>query len=315
MFGRSRRGPAPDSEGPRHPDLPMLSVAQYGALEQLAADAFTRRGVPVTGDGHGVLRGAGDQQFGLHNLAVLVSRVPFRRWSSVVDEHAASLVAANEAAARPVRPEQVLLKLRRADELPCPVDYDASTRLPGLLSLVAVDHPTHVAELFRHDDVTALGDHEEVRELALANLRALPPPEHHALPADGARADSTVHVFASDDFFGAARVLVLDALLAEALRLERPEHGCVVAVPNRRLLLVHPVEGPGVVPALNAMAVIARREHDEQPGPVSAELYYLPQAGPGQQLTARDDDGAVTVRVEGAFGEALQRLGLTGPDT
>lgn len=315
MFRRKRapQAPEPSADGPRDPNLPMLSVPQAAALGQLAERAFRAHGLPATYEGDGTLA-TGETRFGLHNLASMVSGVPWRDWPHLVDGHAAAMAGAQAAEddARPVPEQQKLLKLRAASDLPFPPEFAAESGLPGILALPAVDRPTHVREILKQEDVDALGGLDAFREAGLANLRTLPAPQHFAVESDEERADSTVHVFAAEDFFGASRVLVLDHLLATVLKTERPQHGCLVAVPNRHLLAVHLLSGAGVVAALTAMAKIADGEQDA-PGPISREVFYLPPEGRGQQVTEYGEDG-LRVIVDGPFADAFARLGLIGEE-
>ena len=313
MFGRRKdEGPAPSSDGPRDPALPMLSVDQAQALTALAARAFADVGVEVVPDGHGVLVGQG-QRFGLHNLAAVVAQLPWREWSDAAAQHASAMGAARTDNA-PVRPDQLLLKLRPVDDLPNPPDFDASTRFPGVLALPAVDYPTKVQEMFAAEALADLGGRhgwDEVREQALANLRRLPRPELMSLDADEDRDDAMVHLFVSDDYFGASRVLVLDTLLADVLRRESPTHGCLVAVPNRHLLAVHLLDGLGVISAVQVLASVAEGECRDKPGPISDAVFYLPPSGPAESIITRADDGGVTINAaDGAFSQALAALGL-----
>lgn len=312
LFGRRRSAaPEPSADGPRDANLPMLSVEQAAALGQLAEQAFRQHGVPATYDGAASLH-AGGRYFGLHNLATVAARTPWRRWPTVVDNHVRALQAAERAGTveRPPDPEQLLLKLRAAGDLPNPVDFDAASPFPGLLALPAIDTPTHVQELLSAAHLEPLGGLEQLRDRALQNLRARPVPEHSSVLADDARADSEIHLFTGDDYFVASRALVLDALLRSTLRVERPAHGCLVAVPNRHVLAVHVLSGAGVVAAMRALVGIAESQVTGA-GPITDEVFYVPADGPIEQVTQRDD-GELRVVVDGRLAEAFARLGLLG---
>jgi hypothetical protein len=313
MFGRRKdEGPAPSADGPRDPSLTALSVEQAQALTVLAARAFADVGLEVVPDGQGVLVGQG-HRFGLHNLAAVVAQLPWREWPDAAARHAAAMGAA-EADRSPVRPDQLLLKLRATDDVPNPPDFDASTRFPGVLALPAVDFPTKVQEMFAAEALIDIGGRhgwDEFREQALANLRRLPRPELMSLDADENRTDAMVHLFVSDDYFGASRVLVLDTLLADVLRRESPAHGCLVAIPNRHLLAVHLLDGLGVLAAAQVLAGVAEGECRDKPGPISDAVFYLPPTGPAESIATYADDGAVTINAaDGAFGRVLTELGL-----
>lgn len=305
MFRPSRSGPPPSAGGPRDPHLPMLSVEQARALATLAERAFAERGVPAVSDGAGVLHVPGGQQYGLHNLAVAASTAPWRQWRRLVERHVSALLAV-DTAADALDADSLLLRLRKASDLPAQPDYDAASRLPGLLAVLAQDTPQMVRELLKQETFAHLGDAATLRQQAVANLARLPTPELQTIspPEDPATA---VHVFAGDDYFVASRLLVLPTLLAATLGVEDPDKGCVVAVPNRHLLAVHVVVDLGVITAVNLMAVIAEAECESRAGPITDEVFYLPRTGPGQSIVSRDD-GRITVTAEGAFARVLTEL-------
>jgi hypothetical protein len=304
--------PEPSSDGPRDPNLPMLSVPQAAALGLLAERAFRAAGMPASYDGAGALH-TGGQHYGLHNLAAAASQEAWTKWPALVERHVAAMAEIARSEDAPVTDSQKLLKLRAADDVPELVEFDAQSGLPGILALPAIDLPTHVRELMKASAVDELGGLESFRTTAIENLRRLPLPEHQAYRGDDERADSEVHIFTAEDFFGASRVLVLDHLLASMLRTERPAHGCIVAVPNRHLLAVHLVSGVGVIAALQLLVRIAEGEQDA-PGPISDGVFYLPLDGPGQRLNERDGD-TVRIIADGAFADALTALGLTEDDS
>ena len=134
--------------------------------------------------------------------------------------------------------------------------------------------------------------------MAWSNLRRLPAPARQDLHGDPDRQDGTVHVFTSEDFFGASRLLLLDELLAGP-GVERPAHGVLLVVPNRHLLAVHVLRGPGVVAAVDVLVRMAAGEHAGRPGPVSPHVYFRAADGRTQQVTGVEDDGSTAVRVEG----------------
>jgi hypothetical protein len=303
--------PEPSPDGPRDNSLSTLSVEQAAALAELCLRWLADRGTDADYDGAGVLHAADGTQYGLFNLAVAVREQAWRYWPAVVAHHLDAVVAANVSGSAPTL-DEMLVKVRRAKDLPELPDYDADSPYPGLLALLAQDTPTMVHELLRADDIAHLGALEAVRARAMANLRALPPPDHVVTPADPERSDADLHVFTGSDFFVASRALALHELLADVLSVEAPEHGCVVAVPNRHLLVVHLVAGVGIITAVNAMAALAAGAFAEMAGGVSDEVYYLPPSGPAQSVVARADDGSASVQVEGALAEAFRRLGLIG---
>lgn len=73
--------------------------------------------------------------------------------------------------------------------------------LPGLMAVLAIDTPTHVAEPMHLPE--GLPDVGTAMELALRNLRELPDPDHDSLLLDDDGPTSRVHVLV-DGAFGQA---------------------------------------------------------------------------------------------------------------
>lgn len=298
LFRRRRREPEPW-------DLVTEAVAAFG-----------RAGVPVSPGAEGELRTPDGHVYGLHNLELVLRTAPRAQWSRIVDHHARTMAAARDDEA-PTSVEEVrdILLPRVVDTgaaggtLPAAALAAGRPLAPGLTVLPALDRPATVATLSAVDD---LGGWDAIWPVATANLRHLPLPDH--LPVDTETVPSArVHVFRSDDFFGASRVLDLDHLLAAVLRLERPAHGTLVALPNRHVLAVHVVDSAAVLRAVPALLAFAEAQVDG-PGPLSPHVYYRSPDGRLEQVSRRDPDGSVHVDATGALGTALSRLGLTGDD-
>lgn len=302
--GRDRAAGSPD------PDLPSLSAEQADWLRARVVADLAAAGLPVEARGDHLVATDGNV-YGLGNLAAMVAAAPRRERDAVVATHARGILAMREFR-EPETLEEitgiVVARVLPDDPAHAPRDPDgyAGPDLgPGLVVRASLDFPTHVATL---TDLSPFGGWAVVEPYATANLRALPAPDHQVLrPAP----DAEVHVFASDDLFGASRLLLLDDLLASQLRLERPAHGVLVAVPHRHLLAVHVLAGPEVTHAMSTLIQLARGEHDG-PGPVSPEVYYRAPDGTLQQITGPAEDGGVAVLVTGAFAEAMAALGLVG---
>lgn len=300
------RNPKPD------PDLPALSVADAASLGELARRAFAEQGLETLYDGAGSLVGADGHRYGLHNLSIALADANRRDWPRLVAEHAAAM-ASTQLVAMPTSLDEardlLLLKIAVSDQVPAGVPTYAPEVLPGVVALVALDYPTHVNQLTNDDALEPFGGWAAVEPVALANLRRLEAPQHTVLQP-GEDADSAVHLFASDDFYGASRVLLLDELLTGVLLVERPTYGVLLAVPNRHLLAVHVVTGESAVAAMSTMVPLAVGESDARAGGLSPFLYYRAADGRTQQVSRAGDDGKVVVEVTGAFEEVWRALGL-----
>lgn len=293
--------------------LPALSRDGAKALTRLVRECFVRHGVETVPDGRGALVAMDGRRYGLTDLSMTVAPEPASRWPGLVDRHVTGLMVSS-AQVGPLSLDEVRTqlypRLRWAEDLPHPAPSYAPRPLPGVAELAAVDYPSHVSELLSDETVERIGGWPAAREVAMANLRALPAMHRDTVRADDARTDSDVHVLTTDDFFGPSRVLVLAETLA-GIGIERPSYGVLLAVPNRHLLALHPLEGPGVVAALQVLARISTGEHDEKPGALSRHVYYVPASGAAaQQVTSFAADGTLSINVSGALAEAFTALGL-----
>ena len=318
---RRRRDESPSTargvpSPPADPDeaLPMLDRQDATQLAALAREAFAEVGLETTLDEPGVLRGADGHRFGLWNLAATVATLPRRDWPAQARQHARLMVEAHSTAEvtdlDSVR-DRILLKLAAREELPFSPPAYAVDVAPGLVGLVAVDHPTHVQTIGKDSALDPLGGWDAVRDVALGNLRRLRSQERHEVLGDDAEPTSRVHVFVGD-FFGASRLIVLDDVLRDELGVERPAHGALVAVPHRHVLVVHVVQGPGVVSALRLMAGFAAGEHAGAAGSLSPHVFHA-RHGRIEQVT-ETGPGGPSVHVRGSLQDAFRALGLLSDD-
>lgn len=302
-----RRDRPSDPDGPADPHLPPLSAADADHLTDLARREFDAVGIQVEPDGQGALV-AEHATYGLGNLAALAGGLPRRRWRKLVRAHVQTILDAEDDSSDDSEDGILYFKLRPLDHIDTPPRY-APEVLPGILLVSAVDHPTHVRELLSDDHLDEYGGWDEAYRTGLANLRELPDPEHTSM--QGIRNDpaTEVHLFATDDFFGASRIAILPELLG-SIGIERPSHGVLIGIPNRHLLTVHVVSGDGLLAALRTMIKIGHAEHDGREGAITPEVFYRAADGETQQLTWTTDEQSVQLRVSGRFAEVLDELDL-----
>lgn len=106
-------------------------------------------------------------------------------------------------------------------------------------------------------------------EGAWAQTRTLErPSEQHVIDVG----DADIVSLFSEHFFGASFVPFVDDVC------ELPPHGAVVSMPVRHSVLVHPIHGGDVIPAIQAMIPLTRQVFRGGPGSVSPHLYWW-QAG------------------------------------
>jgi hypothetical protein len=289
----------------------MLTVDEAAWLAALVRTGFAAAGRETNPVGFGGLRGDG-WTYRLHSLAAHIVAVPRRSWPDVARRHVNDRLAAdrtpNPTSLDEVR-DQVLLKLRSLADMPGEPPPYAPEVLPGIVAVPAIDYPTHVSELDA-DRLVPLGGWDAVRPVAMDNLRRLELPHVEDIVAQAGDPTSVVHVMVTDDFFGAARVCVLDQILASTLGVERPPHGVLVAVPNRHVMAVHVPAGPGLLPALNTLAALAAGESVEAPGPISPFVFLMCADGSIEQVTTRGEDGELVVDATGTLADVMAALGV-----
>lgn len=302
-------GPRPDNPDPV---LNQLSVDDAARLVALARQSFAEAGRETIYDGAGALVGDGHTH-GLTNLAGTLAQTSRAAWPHAVHRHVETMLAAERTPEPANLAEAAALlypKLRAREDLPGPAPAYAEESLPGLLTVAALDYPTHVAELLTDERIATLGGWPAIHAVALANLRGLPRPSVRDISADRDRDDATVHALMSEDFFGASRVLLMHELLA-GIGIEAPRHGVLFAIPTRHLAALHVPRGPGVLAALNLLVRLAQTEYESGPGSLSRHVYYRCADGSTQQITSYDDDAErVEVTVDGRLHDVFVGLGL-----
>jgi hypothetical protein len=229
--------------------------------------------------GDGVINlsvGGEAQELGLQNLAQVCHQAGREHWSEVISEHFdAVLSRAAEAeeldrvietysGARP------LLRLQlypedtfSGDKADIVVKQSVA---PGVSAVLVFDLPSSIASV-KPEQVESWGkSQEEVLAVALENLRGDPVllPEVIKLDQGG-----SIKVL-GESFFAACHVLFLERYL------EHPEseHGALVSIPHRHVVLAHEIRDMNVVHVVNAMIPMTVGMFHEGPGSVSPQLYW-----------------------------------------
>lgn len=200
-----------------------------------------------------------------------------------------------------------------ATSLPRGTADGAPEILPGLVLVIAV-HRGDQLDFLPPESFGAFGGPEPTRALAVANVRALPAPTVEAAPAKAGRPDSVVWSALYADPFGAGRVADLGALLGSFVaggmgtdEVNR-SRGLLIAVPHWRHVLLHLMQGPGVLPVLDLMGGAASAAYDAAPAQerVSPNVFFVAGAdGPRQVVARPDGPGKVRVDTRGPIGTVL----------
>jgi hypothetical protein len=242
---------------------------------------------------------------GLTNLAQQCHVSPRGDWITIVAQH--FTVLDEGGAVEFADPEQAraTLRLRLIDD-----DFTGGRDQPlaewriakDLRLVLAYDLPTRVV-LPARDEALQWGTAEELFDLALEQTRAT----HTELELeryDYDEQDRVVSIWAltGDSFFTATHVIWADDLAPPA-----PEHGVLVAVPNRHTVLAHPIRDLAAVFAVTLMHRITQAAWEEGPGSLSSSLYWLHDRKL-ERLEMDGGAGGVTVVPSDEFMEVLNSL-------
>ncbi|NKZ73429.1 hypothetical protein GTA09_30565 [Rhodococcus hoagii] len=146
-------------------------------------------------------------------------------------------------------------------------DYPRRDLVDRMEVVFAVDYPQYVSEIGDATALAHIGGVADLWPVAMANLRALPAPEHEVIPLVDEEPDKfPLHVFFCDDYFGASRILlvaeIVDAVLGAGFS---SEHGLLVSIPHRHLMLVYVVEDSRTLVGCTRLTSIARTSSTRAP--------------------------------------------------
>lgn len=248
-----------------------LSRGQSARLVDLSLAAAVTHGFNVSYDG-GVALVSADSSgpvLGLSNLARTVARYDTNEWPGLVDEHFARLFGQVRQGppAPPADPvNQLVQRLVPRDALPADWTADRPDFLPGLVSVPAAINGGIVTMYLEPADLGLTWSAAE--SFGLANLRKLPAEVEHE-EYDGIRI-----AFVTGTAFAASKALVLDTVLRDAFHVDASEHGVLVALPARDVLMIHVIEDLAVIPALGHLLNLAARFHATSEGPLTPNVYW-----------------------------------------
>jgi len=152
--------------------------------------------------------------------------------------------------------------------------------------------------------VLELGDEDELFALALDRVRLEPglALERQEVQVNDEGETVPIFMLVGDSFFTATH-----ALWADGFDPPPSEHGTLLAVPTRHVVLAHPIRGAEVIGAVNALVALAHQFESEGPGSISANLYWL-RDGELRILRAWADDEGTHFVPSPEFIEMLEGL-------
>jgi hypothetical protein len=281
----------------------FFSGSEYRQFLDLVVADLRRRGYdPQVGDGFVTADTGGEEPvtWGLGNLAQRCNQEDPSRWEAIVATHFTALqqMVGRDMDALAADFEQVrpILRVRLMPDESMggvAVGETVSRRpAPGMIATLVYDFPDSTATVHQEHLASWPVSADEVFDIAIANVRAEPPPAAETVDADGVQ----LRVMAGDSFYVASRALFLDELLDGA-----PDG--VFAVPNRHVLLWYAVTDLSVVQAMSPMFQIAANLFREGPGSISDQLYWwrggefvhLPHSSSGKTINFAPPDDFVTL--------------------
>ncbi|MFF0543538.1 hypothetical protein ACFYTF_11955 [Nocardia thailandica] len=310
---RTGSGPAerdPDTVA-RDAVFPFLSVHEAARLRALVRENFAERGVEVT-PGAASVRTIDGHDYSLYNLFAVCNQDPrgHRAWPGLVRAHVDNVLAMPSGEVLAAAGTDLLATLyprvlprQYLEHAPAEQFRYARRFTDDLRIVLAVDTPTSV-HVLGGDAVAQLGDSDDVWARALANLRALPVSSPGTF---GRREGGQFHAVVDRSHFTAAKILVLDELLA-GLGIPVGEDGVLVAVPNRNQVAFRPIDDSPFAPALFDLTDFAVRGYVDAPGPLSPHLFWW-RRGQLVQLTETDDAGALVFRLPDELVALMDRHG------
>jgi hypothetical protein len=283
----------------------FMDAAQYEAFDAaLQADLRSRQWRYRQHDDAVFVEGAPGTEptaYGLTNLAQLCAGIDRSQWPTAIKDHFDHVSTVGDGSAvepgwDDVRP---LLKLRIVPaDLARAHDMVGFPLTPEIVAVLAVDYPTAV-QMLSPQTIDGWPPVDELHAIALENLRADPSPSWQRV---GGGPEAFLALF-DDSFFTAARVL----LLPEGVDLGGAREA-VVAMPNRHVLLVHPIHDVGVVNAIRDMTVHTARLFDEGPGSIASDLFWWHE-GSLTTIPVKFDGTSAFMFPPDAFVERMNGLG------
>ncbi|MGV0814910.1 hypothetical protein ABQF34_23345 [Mycolicibacterium boenickei] len=279
--------------------LPVLSHAQAQHFHTLIVRSLQQRGLPHSWNGDDSYDIGGDT-LGVSNLAATVAAAPAVDWPAMVDHHVGLFV--NIKSQRPPATQLHMLYPRiRRQHNGRSTDY-ALEPADGIEVVLAVDYPMYVTELDTLDDVASLGAPEYLWMTALANLRALPVPDHELVELDEGPLPVALHAFQFEDYFGPSRLLLRNEFSRHYL--PPSEHGFLVIIPDRHTLAATPL-AKDVVLQCNRLAAIAQSLYETSPGATSPSVYHLDIDDTIDEVAYISADDSVYIRLNETMGTAM----------
>lgn len=306
IFGRKKPTPASDATPDAH--FPFASRALANNVRQSALSYLTERGHRPIDEGASIRLEDG-QVLGLHNLVATANSSDVDIDAFVRERLGNQLAAQSAPSEGPADPRSIFVRLHDVSRLPARPEYEPIEIFPGIVAILAVDRPEAVEQVFTGLEIIG-NDVARAYDDAVGNILDLPVPEHAQVQIVENNPNSVVHIFQTDDYFGASRVLIMPRLLEAMVGESIPPDGVLVVIPNRDTLVVHLMKDASVQDVIPRLLLLGHDQCESMPGPISPLVYHMNQGMDGSVFARLGPEGKVKVEAEPHVAESLRRFGL-----
>ncbi len=248
-----------------------LTTSQYVRVQNLVRRSPVFIGMRVVvNDSEVEVLEPEDLVLGLHPVVEAVAGAPPDEWPSLVDECLERMMRAvtDNSPELDGPTEQVLdriyARLRPIDGSPTEWWRYAREVAPGLLIVLALDHPHHIAIL--NDEQVHRHGFDVLMAAGLDNLCGQLP-ETYAT-------DDQVYILSGEEYV-ASTVLVIQWVVEVVTGDPEVPHGVLVATPDHTTLIFHVLrDGAGARHALGEMARLAADQHEAGRQPLSPHVHW-----------------------------------------
>jgi len=252
------------------PEVAFLSEDQWAEFTRMVGVALKSRGLRFDREGTTVVVTHPRQTtVGLTTLAQVCKGEPSDLWPQRIEEFLAAFDAVEDRSdVESLDEVRSMVKARLYPDdyaVGTPIELVARPFAESVLAVVTLDLPTAVQAVTTDVLERWQVDVDELFDLAFANAWADGPSEReeaHLGP------DLTISVLVGDSFFTTTSVGRLDELI------DVPAGGALVSIPNRHVILAHPVESVEVVRVVSPLIEMTRRFYDQGPGSLSQHVYW-----------------------------------------
>ena len=246
--------------------------------------------------------------FGLQNIAQLCQQADRDEWHDLVTAHFDSIFEVNDReTALPVQMEdftnvksKIRGRLYPADVVNHATDIVQRPGPEGTLEVVALDLPSTVRTVSRSEALSWGLDPEDLFEIGRRNLRLTGKLKPNTIQLEPGTA---LTIYTGDPFYAASHALILEDYIPE-----ENQHGVLLGVPKRDIMIVHPIMNIGAMEAAGAMLQVIVGMHRDGPGSISPNLYWY-HDGHFTVLPYELEDRSLRFLPPDEFAELLDELG------